>query len=293
MKTGRYMIVRILLTVLLSFAMVGYLACSAVTALLSPSVCTSIIEDEGLAEKVYAALEKDFKSAYNTTAIPPETYMDAITTEWLEEEMQAHAEARFDYMNTPDKHEITYDTDFTALEESITAFFYEYAESIDYEPDDVFEEKLSETIENAKKTVLKRMDAFYLDTLYENGMLTKVQRYLPYLNGLSWGLWGLTLVLIVTLILLDRSGGWRRSYWTGCGVFCGGVLAAAVPGYILMTDRISGFAIKDPIVYAAITDLIEYFVYGLLVKAAIFAAVGLIFIAISVVFNKKPKEAEK
>lgn len=292
MKTGRYMIVRILLTVLLSFTMVGYLACSAVTALLSPSVCTSIIEDEGLAEKVYTALEKDFKSAYNTTAIPPETYMDAITTEWLEEEMSGLTESYFEYMDG-ETEAPAYTPDFEALEESITAFFYEYAESIDYEPDDVFEDKLSETIENAKETVLQRMDAFYLETLYENGMLTKVQRYLPYLKGLSWGLWGMTLVLIVTLVLLDRNGGWRRSYWTGCGVFCGGVLAAAVPGYILATDMISGFAIKEPIVYTAITNLMEYFVYGLLMKAAIFAAVGLIFIAISVVFNKKPKKAEK
>lgn len=285
MKTGRYMTVRILLTVLLTFSMIGYLACSAVTSLARPSVCISIIKEEKLSEKVYTALEKDFKEAYNTTAIPPETYMDAITAEWLEAEMCNYTEAYFDYINGAKSTE--YKADFTALEESITTFFYDYAESIDYEPDDVFSEKLSETIANAEKNVTQRMDAFYMQTLYENGILTKLQTYLPYVTGLNWGLWGVSIVLIALLVLLERNGGWRRVYWTGCGLFSAGVLLTAPCAYILGTDAVSGFAVKEPIVYTAITNLLEGALQWFMIKAIVFCAIGLIFLILSVMLNKK------
>ena len=284
------MIVRILLTVLLTFSMTGYLACSAVTSLARPSVCTSIIKEEKLAEKVYTALEKDFKEAYNTTAIPPETYMDAITTEWLEAEMCHHTELYMNYINGAES--AVYEADFTALEESITAFFYDYAESIDYEPDDVFEEKLSETITNAEKKITQRMDAFYMQTLQANGILPKVQKYLPYVTGLSWGLWGVSIVLIGLLVVLEHGGGWRRIYWAGCGLFGAGALLTAPCAYILGTDAISGFAIKEPIVYTAITSLLEGALQWFMIKAIVFGAIGLLLIILSVILNKKQAKAE-
>ncbi len=293
MKNGRYMTVRILLTIVLTFCMMGYLVCSAVNAIAGDAaVCTEIIQEEKLGEKVYTALEKDFKEAYNTTGIPSEVYMDAISTEWLEEEMCANVKVSFDYMNTSEKHEMIYDTDFTALEESITGFFYEYAESIDYEPDDVFEEKLSETMVNAEKKVAQRMDAFHMQTLYENGILTKVQTYLPYLNGLTWGLWAVCIGLIVILVMLERNSGWRRVYWTGSGLFCAGALLLAPCAYVLGTDAIAGFAVKDPIVYTAITNLLGDSIFRLMCKAILFGTVGLLFVIAAVVLNKKQKKAE-
>ena len=86
--TRGYTISRIILTVLMSFCIAGYILSSSADALLSlPGLYTDIIREEKLAEKAYTALENDFKNQYNTTAVPPEVYMDAISEEWLQESM--------------------------------------------------------------------------------------------------------------------------------------------------------------------------------------------------------------
>ena len=291
MKTGRYFAVRILLTVLLTFSMIGFFTCAAITGTAKDAdACITIIQEEQLAEKVYTALEKDFKEAYNTTAIPPEIYTDAITTQWLEAEMCAYAEAYFDYINGTKSME--YKIDFTALEESITTFFYEYAQSIDYEPDEVFEEKLGETITNAEKKVSERMDAFYLNTLYENGILTKVQTYLPYVNLLNIGLGLMSLILIAILVILEHNGSWRKLYWAGSGIFCAGVLLTIPLAYIVGTNAVAGFSIKNPIVYTAITELLSEILHAAMVRSILLVAAGLILIAVSVILNKNAEKTE-
>ncbi len=292
MKNGRYMTVRILMTVLLTFALTGYLCSAAARTFTQAEVYTEIIEEKDIAQKVHTALAKDFSEAYNTTAIPADVYMNAISTEWIEANMYARTEGWFAYLNDKNAEKNTAEIDFTTLEESITTFFYEYAESIDYEPNDVFDEKLTETIQNAERKITNRMDAFYLETLHKSGITETAQTYLPYLTWLSRGLWALSLILIVALVLLERRENWRRIYWPGCGMFCSGILTAAVPIYILAADKIAGFAIKNPIVYTSITTLLEDGCFGLAQRAVRFAAVGLVMLVTAILLNKKPKIKE-
>ena len=140
---GRYYIGRIILTILLAFSVAGYIGLSAAGTLFNEDIYIDIINEEDLAGKAQTALQKDFQAEYNTTMIPPEVYMDAIPPEWTVKTMCETAQTAVAYITNGD---LAYETDYTALEESITAYFHEYAESIDYEPDEVFDEKLAETI---------------------------------------------------------------------------------------------------------------------------------------------------
>lgn len=281
----KYIIVRIILTVLLSFCIAGYILFSAADSILSlPKVYTDIIQDEKLADKAYDAIESDFKKQYNTTAIPAEVYMEAIDPQWLEKEMCKRAEIYIDYI---DGKEADYLTDYSTLEKSITDFFNEYAESINYKPDDAFDKKLDETIVNAKSTIENRMDAFYMNTLKSNGYLDKIQKYKPILTILNWTLYGLFMILIVILILIERTKSWRRLYWSGTGFFCGGMLGLIPCIYALCTNVINSFAVKDPIIFTAVTNLLENGLQRIMSKSVLFIVLGIIIIILNAVFCKK------
>ncbi len=288
---GRYYIGRIILTILLAFSVAGYIGASVGRSILSDStIYTDIVESKDLAEKAHAALEKDFQAEYNTTMIPAEVYMNEITPEWIEDRMISNVYAVTDSMGGGDSLYFEYDS--TALEESITAFFHEYAESIGYEPDEVFEEKLAETIENAENKIDSRIDAFYMQALTENGMVQKVGNYYPILVIGVWSLAGISIVLAAVLVLLDKKNGWRRLYFSGTGLFAGGALMTIPGAYLLFSDIISSFSIKDPVIYPAITGVMESAAQSLFTKAVFFTAMGLVLIGVTVAFNRKKNTQE-
>ena len=286
---GRYYIGRIILTILLAFSVAGYIGLSAAGTLFNEDIYIDIINEEDLAVKAQTALQKDFQAEYNTTMIPPEVYMDAITPEWTVKTMCETAQTAVAYITNGD---LAYETDYTALEESITAYFHEYAESIDYEPDEVFEEKLAETIKNAEAKIDSRLDAFYMQTLAENDILLKVHKYYPVLEIGVWALAGISVPLAAVLVLLDRNNGWRRLYFSGTGLFAGGALMTIPAAYLLFSDIISSFSIKDPVIYPAITGVMETAAHSLFTKAVFFAAMGLVLIGVTVAFNKKKTTEE-
>jgi hypothetical protein len=286
---GRYYIGRIILTILLAFSVAGYIGLSAAGTLFNEDIYIDIINEEDLAGKAQTALQKDFQAEYNTTMIPPEVYMDAITPEWTVKTMCETAQTAVAYITNGD---LAYETDYTALEESITAYFHEYAESIDYEPDEVFEEKLAETIKNAEAKIDSRLDAFYMQTLAENDILLKVHKYYPVLEIGVWALAGISVLLAAVLVLLDRNNGWRRLYFSGTGLFAGGALMTIPAAYLLFSDIISSFSIKDPVIYPAITGVMETAAHYLFTKAVFFAAMGLVLIGVTVAFNRKKTTEE-
>lgn len=286
---GRYYIGRIILTILLAFSVAGYIGLSAAGTLFNEDIYIDIINEEDLAGKAQTALQKDFQAEYNTTMIPPEVYMDAITPEWTVKTMCETAQTAVAYITNAD---LAYGTDYTALEESITAYFHEYAESIDYEPDEVFDEKLAETIKNAEAKIDSRLDAFYMQTLAENDILLKVHKYYPVLEIGVWALAGISVLLAAVLVLLDRNNGWRRLYFSGTGLFAGGALMTIPAAYLLFSDIISSFSIKDPVIYPAITGVMETAAHSLFTKAVFFAAMGLVLIGVTVAFNRKKTTEE-
>jgi hypothetical protein len=293
MKYGRAIVLRIVLTVLLTFSLMGAFLCRfAVSTLHAEPMCIAVLKDEGIAEKVYDALQSDFETAYHTTAIPPETYMDAISVTWLETEMEQQVQAYFSYMRAESEDVPEDVVDFTALEESITTFFYDYAEEIDYTPDDAFATQLEETIQNAKNTVLHRMDAFYLQTLEKNGKLERVQHSYGLLTGVSIGMSSMCLLLTAALVLIQRKGGVQRLYWLACALFSAGVLMTIPLGYVVGTDAIAGFTVKDAIVYPSVTGVLTQISNLMLGWSIVVAAAGLVLLGVTIVFRKRQQSTQ-
>lgn len=283
-----YTIGRILLTILLSFFMSAFILTSSADPFLNNSgIYTDIIREEKLADKVYNSIENDFGNQYNTTAIPAEVYMDAISTEWIEDEMCRRIGIYLDDINGI---ETDYVTNNMELEESITSFFHEYAESIDYTPDEAFDKKLSETIINATSTISNRMDAFYMKTISKN---SAVQTAAKYLSPLKWLLFTAVIIMSFILAFLERTRNARRLYWIGTGFFCGSALTAIPCVYLLCTDAISSFAIKEQTTYTAITTLLNNATWSILARCIVYGAVGITAIAIYIVMSRKLEKSEE
>ncbi len=284
-----YTITRILLTVLLSFIMAAFILVSAAAPFFSnPEIYTDIIREEKLAEKAYAAIESDFKSQYNTTAVPAEVYMESIDTEWLEDEMCTRTDAYLKSINGVELDSLA--DDYNGLESNIESFFYEYAESIDYTPDEAFDEKLSEITVNAKETIDNRTDAFYLETISENSTVKAIAKYI---TAIKWALLGIVIIMMAALALLERKRNVRRIYWFGTGVFCGSILTAVPCVYLLCTNAVSSFSIKDPSTYAAVTNLLTGGIWSILTRSIVYGAIGTAIIAICIVMSRKFEKSEE
>ena len=57
-----------------------------------------------------------------------------------------------------------------------------------------------------------------------------------------------------------------------------------------MSDKISRFAVKEPVVYTAITSLLEACTEKALIKAAFYGIMGLAMIIAAVALNRKTKK---
>ncbi len=261
---GVQTLLRLILSILLAFCLLGT-AMGAIGTLLtaSPQLLLSQIHKQSAGEKAYATLESNFNTAYNTTAVPAEVYLDAISPEWLEEAMETVLTAAY----TGDEVSL----DFTALEDSITAYFSQYAEENNYEKDDTYEEKLAETISNGESTITSAADVYHTATLQKSGMWNKLFGKKTKLIALTVLCAVGTVLLLGVLLLLRRGSG----YWIGTSAFASGVLLLAPSIWVLASGTISHFTLKTPAVYAICTGTMTAVVTITLWIGVVLAVLGM------------------
>lgn len=285
-----YLLSRILITVLISFLAAAYLgAVTAANVLTDSDVYTGIIRDNGLGQKVYDSLEDEFEKQYNTTAVPADVFMNSLSAGQLEDEMCGMAAHNASVLAGAEN---SYAPDFSALEADIDKFFSEYAEQINYEPDEAYEQKLAETKKNAEKLIEERMDAFYMNSLREKGYFEKVQRYIPYLNFMTIALLIIIIGAVLYIAFREQGSVIRKFYWQGAAFFCGGAMLAVPCGYLLFSGKLGSFAVKVPVVYTAVTNLLETGVTRVFAKAAAALILGLVIVIWNAVKIRKDAAAQ-
>lgn len=119
---GRRLLLRVLLTILLTFTVLGTMISGYAGYLLSsPQICITQIEKQNVAEKVHDSIESYFTSQYQTTAIPPETYLDVITEDWIADQLANRVQSEYARLNNAD---LLYHLDMTDLEAALTQFLF-------------------------------------------------------------------------------------------------------------------------------------------------------------------------
>lgn len=281
---GRRLLLRVLLTILLTFTVLGTMISGYAGYLLSsPQICITQIEKQNVAEKVHDSIESYFTSQYQTTAIPPETYLDVITEDWIADQLANRVQSEYARLNNAD---LLYHLDMTDLEAALTQFFSDYAVENGYPKDTVYEEKLQETIEKARTELTSQLDVYHFTTMQNANIFNKLIGKQIYLWLLCGGCGILSLLLLVILVLLERKGEWGKLYFPGCALLMNGIFLTVPTAWALATSYFSGLAIKVPAVYAALTGVLYHCTRVGLIAGIVLLVLGLAAVLGSTIANR-------
>ncbi len=264
MKKIRCYIPNVLLTFLLVFFLLAaQLTIFVKTQALNPQTFRQITAQENLAEKAYNSLEDYFKSRTNATGIPAEVYMDVITHEAIRQAMDQSVSTAFAYLDgKTDIYEFR--MDFTELEASIEGFFSVYAEENGVQKDQVYNDKVASVITEAETKITFVTDTFKFSTMYENGWLETARKVVSYLNLVTALCVVMAVILFVLLIVCNLRQLEHLLYWGGLAAGISSLLMLIPCIYITATDYFSGFAIKDPQIFAAVVGYLRKLVSGVM-----------------------------
>ena len=279
MKKVRLYIPNVLLTILLVFLIMGSEATILANRIgLHENTFYYLIEQQKLDEKGYESLTSYFTTRSNSTGIPENVFLDAFSKNDLRTAISSNAAQALAYLKgNRDTYE--QEIDFTGLETSVNAFFSDYAEENGVEKDEVYEEKVRSVLDEAEAQICIAADPFKFSTLQENGWLSKVRQAVSYLTTAMMICLGAGVLTLVLLILCNLRQVEHLCYWIGLAGFTAGLLTCAPCIYLTASDFFSGFAIKDPQVFAAIVGFLKLLTSRCLTIAIITLIVGAIGMA--------------
>ncbi|MBR1555348.1 MAG: hypothetical protein IJ644_08160 [Oscillospiraceae bacterium] len=291
----RLYIPKIILTFLLVFLCIG----TELSFLIQHNFLTykafeTVANQQALDEKAYSALESYFKSRANSTGIPPEVYLDAITQEDMKQGIHSSISSAYGYLYQNVTFGSGYDADppvplimdFTELEVSITEFFNQYADENGYEKDEVFQQKVQSAIDEAETKILYTADVFRFGTIYEHGWLAKLRKFLDIFRKLMTVLCIASAVILLCLILCCKGRFSELLYWLGLIGVISGLLISVPCLYLLRTDYFSAFVVKDLQIYSAVTGYLQYITKQTGIAFAIIGAAGIIFLILFPLIQK-------
>jgi len=270
---------KLILTFLLVFLCIGTgLSFLVQHSFLTYKAFETVTNQQNLDEKAYSALESYFKSRANSTGIPAEVYLDAITQEDMKQGILSSISEAVEHMHSHigDGYVIT--MDFTKLETSVMNFFNQYADTNNIQKDEIFNQKVQANLEEAEAKILYTADTFRFGTIYEHGWFDKIQTFLNLFQKLMIVLCILTAVILLCLILCCKSRFSELFYWLGLTGTISGLLISAPCLYLLRTDYFSGFVVKDVQIFSAVTGYLQYITKQTGIAFVIIGVTGVIFL---------------
>ena len=155
MKKIRCFIPNILLTFLLVFLLIGCEATVLADRIaLNPTTFQMLTDQQHLDTKGYSSLETYFKTRSNSTGIPESVFLDddSYNESDLRSAILQNTNAALAYINGQ-SNEYAPSLDFTRLEGAVRTFFEDYADKNGYKKDDVLEEKIRSTCDEAEAAI--------------------------------------------------------------------------------------------------------------------------------------------
>ena len=282
--------VKIIFAFLFVFCLLGTeLTLFAKYTALNSATFEKVVESEQLEEKTYTTLENYFQSRSNSTGIPASVYLDSINKNDLKQGTLTSVSNAFDYVNQKsDDYQFT--MDFTALENSITEFFSDYADKNNFEKDDIYQQKVDSTIQEAEKEILFMTDTFKFSTIYENGWLAKAKNYMSIFNKISMLLIIITIIIFILLFTFCWKQITEFLYWIGISGFISGLLLFLPCVYLKATDYVSGFVIKDQQIFSAVVGYLHILTNQAILLSAMTLLIGALFLIIFGFLQKRKQD---
>ena len=275
-KVSRYL-TSLVLSVLLVFS-VSLSAIIIVSLNMTAEKAVKLAEKNNIYSTVYDELDKYFSKQYNTTGIPKEVYMDAIDEMYIKQVSDTYTEYLFDtlYYGSP---QTTFDEPFYsnhALEDSITAFFNDYAEKNGYEKNEAFTLKLSTTINDAFKVICNYCDIYKYSSMNTHGVLSKISVVFQNMKTIRNACITAVILIMILIFIVNIKEKTAFLYWTGISSIISGTLGTVPCVYLIRSQYFDAFTIKQPQVFTAFTSAM-YSLTEYLLKAEIgVIAVGIL-----------------
>ncbi len=267
-----------ILSVLLIFALIASLAVTVANIFSKPDNIVSLTEQKNISSIVYSELEKYFTSRQNDTGIPADVYMTAIDDELIDYVMYMEINDGFSCLKNGTQSDNSFIIKNDSVDKALSDFYSNYAESIGYEKDAKYDEKLSEAQKNAEKVIADYCDVFKFDAMISHGIMKKLSPFYNKLPTVQLFVYGATVMLMLLMILANIKSTSATLYWIGICSLISGIICAVPCIYLKATDYFSSFTIKQPQIYTAYTSVMTSATDTLLKYSVILASISIIFI---------------
>ena len=164
MKNIKTYIPSLIMSVILVFSLLGTSALVTARGFRTPDKLIQLTEEKEIVPKIKDQLKIYFSDKYNETGVPAEIYTDALTDEYIQQSVGCMIEKGIYVMkdNGTRRFDVPQNQQ---LEDNITRFFSDYADSIGYEKNEVYNEKLSKAIESAYDVIADYSDVYKFQTM--------------------------------------------------------------------------------------------------------------------------------
>ena len=287
MRNLKTYIPSLILSVLLVFSLMGTSALIVGNSFANPEKLIDITEENEIVPMIQTELNNYFSDKYNETGIPAEVYTEALTDEYIKLAAENYIYAGLNKgvtttygYNTPENEQ---------LEKNITGFFSDYAESVGYEKDEKYDEKLEATIKSAYSVIGDYCDVYKFGTMRDEGILEKVSGIYRSLGKIIMLAAGASLLLIAVILLINLKSVSAALYWTGISALISGIIGIAPCIYLNSTNYFDAFVIKQPQIFTSFTKLMYGALNAFMTNQIILAVGGVVLIIVFAVIPKKSK----
>lgn len=278
-----------IISILLVFTLMCSFAAITVNSVKADKLISDANENK-IASMVKNELNRYFNDRKNTTGIPADVYMSSIDEEYLSDIIQFKISSGFSTLNGNVGGE--FDISNTELENSISDFFSEYAESIGYEKDNNYDVKLRNVQRSAYTIIEEYCDIYKFGAMDRHGVLRKaapLYQKLPLAIGLSLIA---SAALAIILFVINIKEIKDLAYWVGTSAVVSGAMGAVPCIYLLVSDYFSAFTIKQPQIFTAYTTLMKDITNEFMIFSIASIVVGIIFFAVCAIMSRFTKNSE-
>lgn len=274
------------LSILLVFSIVGVSLMSMISSLLSPSFFVTSIDKHNIYQRVSNYTEDYFAKNSSVSSIPAEIYMNGFDEKIVKQAVDGKINNFFDYVNRKtDKVEDT-KIDFSQLEKNINDFFNEFAEENNVEINDSFTTQLNKTIEAAEKDIDSFTNVYMLDYMEKSGIHQKLRTLSPFVPYALYGLCGISVILFVILILINKKDIKSALYWLATSGLCASIIMLIPCLIIKSSDYFSRLVMRTDYIYYAITGLLNDIVNSFMKLQLIILGISIIIMILYMLCSK-------
>lgn len=287
--SSKHYILNVILSIFAVFLISASWICTAVIGTVGRYGCyEKVVEKNNIYSYAQESIEKSFEEYSHTSGIEKETFSAYYDENFIKENINSNIKNFLDVLlGKSGSYDYVSSVDFSGADETIDAFFNDYAEKTDYVKDEIYEEKLNETKEKAHEIFTDKTDVFRFSLMNENGIIQKISSKISLIKGMFAACYILAVIFILLIIIINRK---ESLYWLGCPFFVSGLLLLIPLIYIKASGFINGFTVKEKPVFYSITGLLDSVLNNAIAFALVSIIFGLVFLFLGIFFKSKKKE---